>query len=87
MKHLILLIILFLVCLTTSGQQISQWTNQYRGGDMLEKKQVIVKGFSLNGSNGVWSIENVDISKKTYQTEYTTQNDPNSINEFNLIKK
>ena len=56
MKHLILLIILFLVCLTTSGQQINQPTNLYRGGDILEKKQVIVKGFSLNGSNGVWSV-------------------------------
>lgn len=51
MKHLILLIILFLVCLTTSGQQISQWTNQYRGGDILEKKQVVFEGFCLNGAN------------------------------------
>ena len=67
--------ILLAFCLTISGQQINQPTNLYRGGDVLEKKQVIVKGFSLNGSNGVWSMENADISKKTYQTEYTTEND------------
>ena len=75
MKHSLLSIISFAFCLTVSGQQISQSTNHNRGGDVLEKKQVIVKGFSLNGSNGVWSIENADISKKTYQTEYTTEND------------
>lgn len=75
MKKVKISILLSIFCLTISGQQINQPTNLYRGGDVLEKKQVIVNGFSLNGSNGVWSMENADISKKTYQTEYTTEND------------
>ena len=66
---------LLFICLTINGQQINQPTNLYRGGDILEKKQVIVKGFSLNGANSVWSLEEADISKKTYQTEYTTKHD------------
>ncbi len=75
MKKVKISILLSIFCLTISGQQINQPTNLYRGGDVLEKKQVIVNGFSLNGSNGVWSMENADISKKTYQSEYTTEHD------------
>ena len=74
MKQL-LSIISFAFCLTSSGQQISQSTNHNRGGDVLEKKQVVFEGFGLNGCNGVWSLEDADISKKTYQTEYTTEHD------------
>lgn len=70
MKQL-LSIISFAFCLTSSGQQISQSTNHNRGGDILEKKQVVFEGFCLNGANSVWSLEEADISKKTYQTEYT----------------
>lgn len=75
MKKFIYIVLLFASCLTINGQQINQPTNHYRSGDVLEKKQVTFKGFSLNGSNGVWSMENADISKKTYQTEYTIEND------------
>jgi hypothetical protein len=66
---------LIVVCLTICGQQLNQQTNHYRSGDMLEKKQVAVKDFCLNANNGVWSLEDADISKKSYQTEYTTETD------------
>lgn len=75
MKKIALSIISFAFCLTSSGQQISQSTNHNRGGDILEKKQVVFEGFGLNGANSVWSLEEADISKKTYQTEYTTEHD------------
>jgi hypothetical protein len=42
--------------LSISGQQISQSNNRYRGNDVLEKKQVTVKGFDLNSKNSVWSL-------------------------------
>lgn len=44
------------VCLTISGQQINQSNNRYRGNDVLEKKQIVVKGFGLNDAKGVWSL-------------------------------
>ena len=75
MKQIALSIILSVVNLTVSGQQINQPTNCYCSGDILEKNQVTVKGFSLNGSNGVWSLEDADISKKVYSTEYTDEHD------------
>ena len=74
MKKIIVLI-LSVACQTISGQQLNQQTNHYRSGDMLEKKQVAVKDFCLNANNGVWSLEDADISKKSYQTEYTTETD------------
>lgn len=48
----IALIITLLVCQTISGQQISQSNNRYRGSDVLEKKQIVVKGFGLNDAKG-----------------------------------
>lgn len=75
MKQIALSIILSVVNLTVSGQQINQPTNCYCSGDILEKNQVTVKGFSLNGSNGVWSLEDADISKKAYSTKYTDEHD------------
>ncbi len=75
MKKVSLTIIILVVCLTISGQQINQSTNYYRRGDMVEKKQVTVKGFSLKGNNDVWSLEDADISKETCQTEYITDYD------------
>ena len=48
MKKILSTIIAFTVCLSMSGQQISQSNNRYRGNDALEKKQVTVKGFDLN---------------------------------------
>ena len=66
---------LLFICLTINGQQINQSSNHYRNGDVLEKKQVSVEGFELNGSNGVWSLEDANIPKKSYQTEYTTEHD------------
>lgn len=66
---------LLFICLTINGQQINQSSNHYRKGDVLEKKQVSVEGFELNGSNGVWSLEDANIPKKSYQTEYTTEHD------------
>ena len=58
-----------------SGQQISQSNNRYRGNDALEKKQVTVKGFDLNSKNSVWSLEDLELSKATYQAEYTMETD------------
>jgi len=75
MKTLITIIIAFAVCLSISGQQISQSNNRYRRNDLLEKKQVTVKGFDLNNKHGVWSLEDSELSKATYQTEYTTEMD------------
>lgn len=74
MKQIALIILLF-VSLTINGLQINYSSNYYRYGDMLEKKQVAVKDFCLNANNGVWSLEDADISKKSYQTEYTTETD------------
>ena len=68
-------IISFTICLTINGQQISQSNNRYRGNDALEKKQVTLKGFDLNNKHGVWSLEDSELSKATYQAEYTTETD------------
>ena len=75
MNKIALSIILLVVSLTISGQQINQPANRYRNGDMLEKRQVKVEGFELNGNNGVWSLEDAEISKKTYIAEYTAEAD------------
>ena len=75
MKKQLLPIISFAVSLTVSGQQINQPTNCYRSYDELEKKQVTVKGFDLNSKNGVWSLENAEISQTTYNAEYSTETD------------
>lgn len=61
MNKIALSIILLVVSLTISGQQINQSSNHYRNGDMLEKRQVKVEGFDLNGKNGVWSLEDADM--------------------------
>lgn len=61
------------VCLTISGQTISQPNNRYRGSDMLEKKQIVVKGFGLNDAKGVWSLEEAEISEGSFDVEYTTE--------------
>ena len=61
--------------MSISGQQISQSNNRYRRNDLLEKKQVTVKGFDLNNKHGVWSLEDSELSKATYQAEYTTEMD------------
>lgn len=71
----IALIITLLVCQTISGQQISQSNNRYRGSDVLEKKQIVVKCFCLNGIKGVWSLQEAEVSKETYDAEYTTEAD------------
>ena len=75
MKQLLLLMISLSISQTISGQQINQSSNHYRNGDMLEKKQVSVEGFDLNGKNGVWSLEDAEISKKSYIAEYTANAD------------
>ena len=75
MKKVISAIISLNICLTISGQQISQSNNRYRGNDLLEKKQVTVKGFDLNNKHGVWSLEDSELSKATFQAEYTTETD------------
>ena len=62
-------------CLTISGQQIDQSNNRYRSYDVLEKKQVLVKGFDLNSNNGVWSLEDEELSEDTYNAEYSTETD------------
>ena len=55
MKKVYIVIISLSVCLTISGQAISLLNNRYRGSDVLEKKQIVLKGFSLNDAKGVWS--------------------------------
>ena len=74
MKKLLFKITAMAICTTLYGQQIDQ-SNLYRGIDMLEKKQIVVKGFSLNGIKGVWSLEEAEVSKETYDAEYTTEAD------------
>jgi len=74
MKEIALIILMF-VCLTISGQTISQPNNRYRGSDMLEKKQIVVKGFGLNDAQGVWSLEEAEISEGSFDIEYTTETD------------
>ncbi|MBE6267096.1 MAG: hypothetical protein E7102_11640 [Prevotella ruminicola] len=69
------LVILLSFSLKISGQQIIHPSNHYRNGDVLEKKQVSVEGFELNSKNGVWSLEDAEVSKKSFNTEYSTKND------------
>ena len=73
MKKEIITIISLIVCLTISGQTISQSNNRYRGSDVLEKKQIVVKGFSLNDTKGVWSLEEAELSEESYDAEYSTE--------------
>ncbi len=75
MKKLLFTIIEMLICLAISGQQISLSSNRYRGSDVLEKRQIVVKGFSLNDTKSVWSLEEAEVSKETYDAEYTTEAD------------
>ena len=75
MKKSALSIILLVSCLTISGQQINQSNNHYRSGDILGKKQVSVEDFDLNGKNCVWSLEDADIFKKSFNIEYTAETD------------
>ena len=63
------------VCTTLRGQQINQSNNRYRSYDVLEKKQVSIKGFDLNSNKGVWSLEDAELSEGTYNAEYTTETD------------
>ena len=72
MKEIALIILMF-VCLTISGQTISQSNNRYRGSDMLEKKQIEVKGFGLSDTKSVWSLEEVELSEGSFDAEYTTE--------------
>ena len=50
MKKLLFIIIAMAVYTTIRGQQINLSNNRYRSYDVLEKKQVSVKGFDMNGS-------------------------------------
>ena len=75
MKKLLFIIIAMAVCTTIHGQQINQSNNRYRSYDVLEKKQVSVKGFDLNSKNGVWSLEDAELSEDTYNAEYTNETD------------
>jgi hypothetical protein len=75
MKKVYIVIISFSVCLNISGQTISLSNNRYRGSDVLEKKQIVVKGFSLNDTKGVWSLEEAEISEGSYDAEYTNETD------------
>ena len=72
MKEIALIILMF-VCLTISGQTISQPNNRYRGSDMLEKKQIEVKDFGLSDTKSVWSLEEVELSEGSFDAEYTTE--------------
>ena len=63
MKKELLSMILLIVCLTISGQQVNQVQNRFRGDDATEKKQVKANGFDLQGKNKVWSLENPEIRR------------------------
>jgi hypothetical protein len=63
------------VCASIYGQQINLSNNRYRGNDVLEKKQVTVKGFSLSDTKGVWSLEEAELSEESYNAEYSTETD------------
>ena len=73
MKKLFIQIISLSICLTISGQTISQSNNRYRGSDVLKKKQIVLKGFSLNDTKGVWSLEEAELSEESYDAEYSTE--------------
>lgn len=77
MKKEVLSMILLIVCLTTSGQQVSKHTNSYRGNDMLEKRQALSRGLELSNKNskGIWSLEDAEIAKKSSVAEYTALTD------------
>ena len=75
MKKLQFTIIAMVVCLTMSGQQIDQSNNRYRSYDVLEKKQVSVKGFDLNSKKCVWSLEDAELSEGTYNAEFSSEED------------
>ena len=75
MKKVYIVIISFSICMTICGQTINQSNNCYRGSDVLEKKQIEVKGFSLNDTKGVWNLEEAELSEGSYDAEYTTEND------------
>ena len=75
MKKELLSIITMAVCLTISGQQINQSNNRYRGNDVLEKKQITVKGFNLSDTKSVWSLEEAELSEGSFDAEYTTETD------------
>ncbi len=66
MKKILFTILAMTVCLTISGQQISLSSNRYRGSDVLEKKQVVVKGFNLNDTKGVWSLQEAECRRQKY---------------------
>ena len=61
--------------MTICGQTINQSNNRYRRSDVLEKKQIVVKGLSLNDTKGVWSLEEAEISEGSFDAEYTTETD------------
>ena len=75
MKKVYIVIISLSVCLTISGQAISLLNNRYRGSDVLEKKQIVLKGFSLNDTKGVWSLEEAEISEGSFDSEYRMETD------------
>ena len=75
MKKELLSMILLIVCLTISGQQVNQVQNRFRGDDATEKKQVKANGFDLQGKNKVWSLEDMELYSKTFKTEYTNTGD------------
>ena len=75
MKKLFFIIITIAVCTTLYSQQINQLNNRYRSYDVLEKKLVTIKGFDMNSKNGVWSLEDAELSEGTYKAEYSTEED------------
>ena len=75
MKKFLFTIIAMAISTTIHGQQINQSNNRYRGNDVLEKKQVTVKGFDLNSKRSVWNLEEAKFSEETYSAEYSTETD------------
>ena len=67
MKKLQFTIIAMAVCLTMSGQQISQQQNDYRSNEILTKQRVDIDIVALLSRNGEWSLEDAKLSKKWYK--------------------
>lgn len=73
MRETVLTIILSTISLTITGQRINLLQNSYRKADILEKRQISARSFSLQGENGTWSLKGAELSKKLFKVEHTIE--------------
>lgn len=89
MKKFAIIIIVTAVCLTVSGQQITQLNNRYRSYDELEKKQDSNSSYADNGQDrNSGSLQKYDpLTGKIMVISNdmpSDENDPNRINQQNV---